>query len=964
MKQRKKIALHLLSALLLCLVLGLALASCREKAPEETVTADTPAETASDTVTDLDSETGGESEIPPELPTETETVTDTETVPDTGTESVTEPASRTETEAASETETEAATESETETETESESETETFEIYEEIVGNVRVQLYSASALRIEQAVNGVFCDDNTIAVTNRENWDGVAVTRTVSGGVISLTTPTYTVSIPEGAEYANEVKVRDPAGESLWNTRRASTAVASLPDPAKTPRYWSFNDCPRVTVPEGGFTEVYAGAENNGFTLESNVADYYILICEDDPFRLRDDYNRLVGSCDLVTIKALGLWFSRFHAYKDTELVRLVMDYRRRNYPLDYVVVDTDWRVGSSTGYNINTTYFPDMENFLSQMHGKNVNIAFNDHVRENNNSLLSPEQLTWFNRNLTDILEMGLDTWWYDRNWHYTLKSPFADINQDMLGQMMYQSIMDAHNAPLNRRTVMLSNYYADVHSRLTLPTYIGTHRYSVQWSGDITAAVLPRELENMVQLGALTSTAYVSSDIGGHLYSPSDEMFIRWTQYGALSPIMRYHSSGDDRSPWVYGDTADRIANRYINMRYRLLPVMYNLAYENYAHGMPIARRLDFYYPEHEEAKSNDQYLLGEDILVAPIVDGDRPLEPAWLTAPDGSAGVEISFFNNPNLTGTPVHTEMAPTINFDWGVGAPARGVNADNFSAIVRATLTVGDYDLHLGTVSDDGVRVYVDERRVIDFWQASDSTVQVNKNMVLKAHTTYELRVEYYEGAGDARLRVLGIPSNLDADADKVTASRTVFIPDGKWMDVFSGTVYEGPKTATVTHGIDTSPLFVRLGSVIPLAHKSEYADTAQWERLVLDVYPADGTGDTSVLYEDDGATLDYQSGSYRKTLLSSETENGRTTVTIGAAEGDYTTAWTAREWTVRLHASDVTAVTVNGETVAFETVAADTSAAPFAAEGASPDGDVVIFTIKVPLHQESIIVIE
>ncbi len=907
----------LLGALLLCS----ALTACRQETPpDETEPLSDTAPVASDTLPAEESEP----ETPPDTASDTHPQTDPETEP----------------------------------EPETESEPETFPVYEEVAGHVRVQLYSPTVLRIEEAVGGAFCDDMTIAVTNRTDWNGVQVTRTESDGVIQLITDTYIVTLPADAAKATDVKVNAPDGESLWNSRLSSTAVATLPEPAKTRRYWSFNDTPRVRMPENGFTEV-SGEENNGFVSETGVSDYYIIICEKDPFSLRADYNRLVGSCEMVTIKALGLWFSRYYAYRDVELIRLVNDYRRRGYPIDYIVCDTDWKVGGSTGYDINTFYFPDMENFLSQMHERNIQVAFNDHVRNYGGSLLSAEQLNWFNENLTDILELGLDTWWYDRNWHYALKSPFAQINGDMLGQMMYQSIMQKYNAPLNRRTVMLSNYYSDVHSRLTLPSYIGTHRYSVQWSGDITAMVLMQELENMVQLGALTSTAYVSSDIGGHLYSPTNAMFVRWTQYGALSPIMRYHSSGDDRSPWKYGETADRVANVYINMRYRLMPLFYTLAHENYADGLPMARRLDFYYPQYEESRRNDQYLLGEDILVAPITQGEQPPPAEWLKAPDGRSGVAITYYNNKDLSGSPVRTEYASTIDLNWGTGAPCSGVGADNFSAILRTTMTVGDYDIYLGTVSDDGVRVYVDDKLVIDFWQASDSTMVMNQNVVLKAQNSYDIRVEYYEEAGGASLRLLCIPAGMSA-----SASRTVFIPDGTWMDVFQGTVYEGPQTVTVTHSLETSPVFVRLGSLTALAHKSDYADTAQWERLVLDVYPAEGASDTSVLYEDDGMTLDYQSGKYRETTMTLATENGRTTVTLSAAKGGYVTDWTEREWTVRLHATDVQSVTVNGEAVAFETIARDAAAAPFAAEGASPDGDVVVFTFKASIRKPVTVVIE
>ncbi len=854
----------------------------------------------------------------------------------------------------------------TEPVTEPVTEPETYEIYEEVIGDIRVQLYSPSVLRIEEAEQSTFCDDATLAVTNRTDWPGVKVERRESNGKIHLITPTYTVVISAGADNVRKVTVKDPAGETIWTVRNAhANANVTLPAPAVTPAVWSFSDTPRLTIPDNGFTTV-TDAPDNGFTYNPKTADHYIFICAGDPFALRADYNRLVGACDMVTVKALGLWFSRYYAYRDTELLALVDTYRERGYPIDYIVCDTDWKVGASTGYDINRHLFPDMEQFLADMHEKNISIAFNDHVRDYAGSLLEAEQINWFNENLTAKLNMGLDTWWYDRNWMYKLKSPFQNLNADMLGQLLYGSIAEAHDAPLNKRTVLLSNYYADVNGRLSLPAYVGTHRYSVQWSGDTSNIALPTELENMVKLGALTSTAYVSSDIGGHLGVPSDGMFIRWSQYGALSPIMRYHSSSADRSPWTHGETADEVARTYINLRYRLLPLYYTLAHENYADGLPLARRLDFYYPQYEQSRANDQYLLGEDILIAPIVtsqSGDSPLPASWLTTPDGEPGVLITYYNGTALQGKPLATQIAPTIGFHWGTGSPMAGVPAEQFSATMEATLTVGDFDIYLGTLSDDGVRVYVDDQLIIDFWQASDSMVQMNKSFVLKAGTTHKLRVEYYEAYGDAIIRVLHTPvdpSSVEAMTDK----RSVFIPDGTWMDVFTGKTYTGPETITVRHTLKTSPIFVRLGSLSALAYKSDYADTDQWQRLVLDVYPAADTRDTSTLYEDDGQSLDYRSGASRKTTLSLATEGTTTTVTVGAAEGAYVTDWTEREWTLRIHAATVKSVTVNGEAVDFTVIPRDATAAPFATEGGSPDGDVTVVTFTAPITEATTVVIE
>ncbi len=837
-------------------------------------------------------------------------------------------------------------------------EVETYPIYEEVIGPVRVQLYSPSVLRVEEAIEGAFCDEKTVAVTNRTDWEGVRVERTEQDGTVRLVTEHYTVEIPVGVTAASEVRLLSPAGERIWDPEVSYRAAINLPAPGETPTAWAFNDRPRATVPDGGFTTVI-DQPDNGFTYQSTAWDYYIFVCNGDPLQLRADYNHLLGACDLVTVKTLGLWFSRYYAYSESELVKLVQTYRRKGYPLDYLVVDTDWKVGGSIGYDINTQYFPNMKRFFTRMHDMNVNVAFNDHVREYPGSMLDPEQIEWFNGNLTDMRKLGLDTWWYDRNWSHRLITPFAGLDADMMGQILYRDISRSYDAPLNRRTVVLSNYYRDYASDLKLPAYVGTHRYSVQWTGDIHTEELESELRNLVEIGALTSTAYISSDIGGYANDPGEGLFIRWTQYGALSPIMRYHSQHADRSPWLYGKTADRVAQTYISMRYRLMPLFYTLAYENYADGLPMARRLDLYYPQYKEAQANDQYLLGEDILVAPITESDSGLlfPASAFTTPDGKPGIRVSFYNNTSMTGEPAVTTTAETVNFDWQHYAPADGVNADQFSMVLEAKLTVPERDVYLSVKSDDGVRVYIDGTCIIENWKASDSEEHSNTDVVLEVGKTYDLRIEYYDDTGLARLSLCGVRGGN-------SYTRSVFIPDGEWMDVFSGEVYTGPQTITVSHGLKTSPLFVRKGSSLALAYNAEYADTDQWERLVLDVYPAEGTTDTSTLYEDDGASLDYQSGGSRETTLSTKTEGGRTTVTVSAAAGNYTTAWTAREWTVRVHATDVESVTVNGQAVDFTVIPQDTTAAPFATEGGAPDGDIVTFTFTAPLGAAQTIVIE
>lgn len=148
-----------------------------------------------------------------------------------------------------------------------------------------------------------------------------------------------------------------------------------------------------------------------------------------------------------------------------------------------------------------------------------------------------------------------------------------------------------------------------------------LSSHRYSIQWTGDTETfeRTLEQEIAVMVLEGALYATPYVSDDIGGHRGAlPDSNLYARWVQYAALSPIMRFHS-GSSRYPWDYPEVEDAV--RDVQLRYRLAPLFYALAHKNYETGLPLCRRLDFNYPQYGEAQDNTQYLIGDDILVAPL-------------------------------------------------------------------------------------------------------------------------------------------------------------------------------------------------------------------------------------------------------------------------------------------------------------------------------------------------------
>ncbi|RYZ86934.1 MAG: carbohydrate-binding protein, partial [Moraxellaceae bacterium] len=304
----------------------------------------------------------------------------------------------------------------------------------------------------------------------------------------------------------------------------------------------------------------------------------------------------------------------------------------------------------------------------------------------------------------------------------------------------------------------------------------------------------------------------AYTSTDLGGHMDTLTVEQYVRWVQYGALSPIFRLHcGQGYTRDPWDYAAPAESVVRKFVQMRMRLLPVFYALARDNYDTGEPILRRLDLDYPAYAEATRDDQYLLGKNILIAPI----------------------------------------AETGN-------------------------------------------------------------------------------------------------------------SRSTWIPPGTWINVWDGSTVTGPVTITANANQEQMPIFVKRGALIALAPDMQYTGERRWDPVTLDVYPLPDNTATTTLYEDDGISNSYKSGSFRKTALSSAVNNAAKTVTvkIAASSGTFSGAQANRAWKIRVRTPSEwsglgpVSATVNGVATTWNNLGKDSASMPFQVTGGAADAGVSEITLS------------
>ena len=826
-----------------------------------------------------------------------------------------------------------------------------------VIGNIRVQLLSENTVRVEYGKNGKFCDDATFFIPDRSQYENTHIAYTVEDNVICF--GEYELYIPENAKSLAGVRL-DKNGKKVYSYKKLKNS-GELPPLDKTPDVFAIGDTPRIVVPQGGYS-----VERNGeYTVTENVQDVYLLLCDKDAKKLRRLYVELTGRPELVRLSTLGGWNSKYFAYTEDQAKQLIYDYEAHKFPLDVMVIDTDWRsCEHGWGYDINTKLFPDMKRFLDFAHAHGVEVMFNDHPEPvDGANVFEPQEIAYREKSLQSLLEKGLDIWWYDRNWGTKLVSPSDGVPHETLGLYLFQDITRHYyqriwgNKDVYRRPVVMGNAVdVSTGNYLTIKDS-ASHRYSVQWTGDIGSdlGVIAQEIENIIKCGN-NAVPYLNSDCGGHIGDPDKREFVRWMQYGVLSPVFRPHCTNAverTREPWMYdGETID-IVREYNNLRYRLLPVIYKSAYDAYKTGEPIFKSLGFEYPDDKTAIADlREYMLGNDILISPI-SGEYPfsVDKKCYTKP-----VKATYYNGRELQGELIASAEYDKLDIVLNHTSPEKGVPVYDFSARFETVLKFPQA-VTLYIRCDDGATVRIDGEKVLE-----DKTLHaawVFELKRLEPNREYKIEIEYFQAGGEACCELLAkniVEKNIDV--------RKTYLPAGKWLDVFGGKVVGGENTVSREYGLREMPLFVRLGAVLPLAYEARNTKEQKWNRLVFDWYADKNSCDEGMLYEDDAETTAYKLGKYRATEYKAGycKDCNAYVLNIEQAQGEFDgdKCFDEREITVKLHLLDgeqIGRVTVNGEQSAFKVVKKDNVVFPLNIGESAPDSDVALVTFNAQVKK-------
>lgn len=368
------------------------------------------------------------------------------------------------------------------------------------------------------------------------------------------------------------------------------------------------------------------------------------------------DFTQVAGKIPMPPRFAFGLWWSRYWAYTDQEFKDLVHEFDVHDVPLDVLVIDMDWhqtfnlrwgekrldQAGQTlgwTGYTWDKNFFPDPPAFLQWCENNGLKTPLNLHPA----SGIQPHEESYpamaramgidpatkkyvpfdivdkkFAENYLNLVihpleQRGVDFWWLDWQQWGTTKIP--GVTPTWWLNYVFFTDMERQG---KARPLLFHRWGG-----------LGNHRYQVGFSGD--AISVWRSLAFQPYFTATAANVgygYWSHDIGGHmpgLITP--ELYTRWIQFGVFSPILRTHTTKNaqaERRIWAYPTRYFMAMRNAILFRYSLIPYIYTASRDAYDTGVSICRPMYYDYPELPQAyQFKDQYMFGDNLLVAPIAE-----------------------------------------------------------------------------------------------------------------------------------------------------------------------------------------------------------------------------------------------------------------------------------------------------------------------------------------------------
>lgn len=425
-------------------------------------------------------------------------------------------------------------------------------------------------------------------------------------------------------------------------------------------------------------------SEEDVFDIEAEGGEitYYVIQGEDIPTQL-EHYTGLTGTQPMPPKWAMGYIQSRFGYRTEAEAREVVETLLDRDFPLDAIILDLDWfeHMGDM---DWDRDAFPEPFQMMRDFRDEGVKtLAITEPYMVTNARLFDnadqggylatddegdtyliedwwscPDEITESEEGcqagLLDFTNPAARDWWWGQHPIFMgdeMAALWTDLgepeNHPEGMRHRWGTAREVHNVYSLLWAQTLAEGYRewrpnDRFVNLTRAGSAGIQRYSpILWSGDVSRSFTGYQAQPPMLLNmSLSGLAYYSSDLGGFTGDLPDELYTRWFQHGTFTPTMRPHGNDSDLTePTDFGTSKEQTLREYVQLRYRIMPYIYTLAYENYSTGMPLVRPLMF---EDESLYNEDEtYLFGDAFLVAPV--WEQGQRERTVPLPEGSTWID---------------------------------------------------------------------------------------------------------------------------------------------------------------------------------------------------------------------------------------------------------------------------------------------------------------------------------
>ncbi|WP_285136821.1 TIM-barrel domain-containing protein [Microbacterium sp. lyk4-40-TSB-66] len=421
-------------------------------------------------------------------------------------------------------------------------------------------------------------------------------------------------------------------------------------------------------------------ANGTQWSAESTEQLDYWVTAGATPRDIARAYADATGHTPMMPERGLGFWQCKLRYSSQEELLAVAREHVRRGLPLDVIVADFfHWpRMGD---FRFEEEFWPDPAEMVRELDGLGVELMVsvwpqvaldseNYAVMKKENLLVRAErgldvhmsfegpsafldatnprarEFVW-QRCRENYARHGIRTFWLDE-----AEPEYGLYDYDNYRYHAGPVPQVGNLYPQHFARAFAEGQWADGESEvvnLLRTAWAGSQRYgALVWSGDIASsfAALRAQVTAGIHMG-VAGIPWFTTDIGGfHQGDPDDEGFrellVRWFQFGAFCPVMRLHgdrmpstpvraADGSRRSPsgganevWSFGDAATPVLERYLRTREALRPYLRTVMREAHVDGQPVLRGQFHDFPDDARSwRVRDQFLLGSDLLVAPVME-----------------------------------------------------------------------------------------------------------------------------------------------------------------------------------------------------------------------------------------------------------------------------------------------------------------------------------------------------